>query len=106
MYGAGAAFFGPKPELIKFGRSRSRLRDLGLPEPPKKWRFRKTAKKGVSATVGVIHLNLVTVQQPWLRGTRPLRGRTIHTSRGEGEVTVRAVLQLPLGSYPRPDLGL
>ena len=44
MYGAGAAFFGPKPELIKFGRSRSRLRDLGLPEPPKKWRLRTTAK--------------------------------------------------------------
>ena len=38
VYGAGAAFFCLEPEPTQFGRSRSRLRDLGLPEPgpPKK----------------------------------------------------------------------
>ena len=40
----GAAFFCLEPELTQFGRSqiRSRLRDLGLPEPPKKWRLCNT----------------------------------------------------------------
>ena len=38
VYGAGAAFFCLEPEPTQFGRSRSRLRDLELPEPepPKK----------------------------------------------------------------------
>ena len=30
---AGAAFFDLEPEPTQFGRSQSRLRDLGLPEP-------------------------------------------------------------------------
>ena len=36
MYGAGAASFCLEPEPTQVGRSRSRLRDLGHPEPPKK----------------------------------------------------------------------
>ena len=32
----GAAFFCLEPEPTKLGRSRSRLRELSLPEPPKK----------------------------------------------------------------------
>ena len=38
-------FFCLEPEPTQFGQSRrrSRLRDLGLPELPKKWRLRNTA---------------------------------------------------------------
>ena len=36
MYGVGAAFLCLEPEPTQFGRSRSRLWDLGLSEPPKK----------------------------------------------------------------------
>ena len=41
----GASFFCLEP--TQFGRSRSQLRDLGLPEPepPKKWRLRNTGYK-------------------------------------------------------------
>ena len=33
VYGTGAAFFSLEPEPTQSGRSRSRLQDLGLPEP-------------------------------------------------------------------------
>ena len=36
VWRAGAAFFCLEPESTHFGRSRSRLRDLGHPEPPQK----------------------------------------------------------------------
>ena len=36
MYGVGAAFLCLEPEPTQFGRSCSRLWDLGLSEPPKK----------------------------------------------------------------------
>ena len=39
---SGAAFFCLEPEPTQCGRSRSRLRDLGLAEPPKKWRLCNT----------------------------------------------------------------
>ena len=44
----GAAFFCLKPEQTQFGRSQSqsRLRDLGLPEPPKKVWLRNTVSNG------------------------------------------------------------
>ena len=59
----GAAFFCLEPEPTQFGRNRSRLRDLGLPEPePPK-------KSGGSATLlkhqYLLNFKFVIIQKPF-----------------------------------------
>ena len=54
----GAAFFCLKPEPTQFGRSQSqsRLRDLGLPEPPKKVWLRNTVSNGSKVIKKIFNL--------------------------------------------------